>query len=128
MDDLAGLGVDLRGEISGLGERQKFEDAAGDGRVDPKALERGDDAVAAEDGAEPGNSGVGIIPFRIALDHHFHVGLGTLHPIVEYLTRTAYAAGTKIRFICLAYSPNPGAFVALNPAFLNGVAGDGYGK
>ena len=56
--------------------------------IQPQRLKRGDDAVASEHGAEPGNAGIGIVGFRVACDHHFKVGNRAGDPITEARIRT----------------------------------------
>ena len=57
-----------------LGFGQIFQDAFSDTWRGPQTLERGDDAIAAKHGAEPGHSRVGIGAFGIALDEHAEIG------------------------------------------------------
>ena len=66
VQDFARLGVLRLVELVGLRRRQVLEHAPRDSRVDPQGLERGDDPVAAERRAEPGNAGVGVRPYGVA--------------------------------------------------------------
>ena len=60
VQDLAGLGVGGGVDLGRLGGGEVAQHAAGDLRVEPERLQRGDQRVAAEDGGEPGDAGIGI--------------------------------------------------------------------
>ena len=83
VQDLAGLRVLRRIAGRRLRRRQEAEHAARQLRLEPEQLERGDDAVAAERRAEPGDARVRIRPGRRLGDHHLEIGERAVHPLVE---------------------------------------------
>ena len=97
VEDLARLGVALGIDFRGLVGGQIGQDAAGQGRVEPEAFQSGNDAVAAEGRAEPGDAGVGIRPGRRLRDHHVQVGPRPVHPVVEAFVAAAEDEGASRR-------------------------------
>ena len=87
VQDLARLGVLLDTDDLGLGRSEISKDAAGERRIDPEHLERGDDAVAPEGRAEPGDAGVGIRPVRRVGRHQRTSAERSVDPAVELLVR-----------------------------------------
>ena len=83
VDDLARLGVPFRVLLLRLGGGQEAEHAAGERRIVPEVLIGGDDAVAAEDGAVPGDAGVGVEAVPGLGRHHLEVGGRAAEPVVE---------------------------------------------
>ena len=60
MQNFANLGILLREHLPRLGRRQIGQHTPGDAWIDPQKFECGDEAVAAERGAEPWDPGVGV--------------------------------------------------------------------
>ena len=83
MQNFSRFSFDVGIEFASLRRGEKLQDAFGDGWTDPKHFQRGDDPVATEDGAEPGDTSIRVIFFWIAKCHHFNIGCGTLDPVVE---------------------------------------------
>ena len=83
VQDFSGFRVLLGYFLRGLRFGQIFQDAFRHPRRGPEAFERGDDAVAAEHGAEPGHSGIRIRAFRIVFDEHPKVRRRAVEPRVE---------------------------------------------
>ena len=54
--------------------RQKLQDALRQRGLHPEHLKRGNDSVPPEDCAEPRNTGIGIVGFRVTDRHHLNVG------------------------------------------------------
>ena len=72
---------------------RKSQYAAGDRRIEPQALQRGDDAVAAERRAEPRHAGIRVRPPRHVGDHQMQVGKAAIDPVVELLVGRVDIAG-----------------------------------
>ena len=73
-------------EARGLGRLmggQILQDAAGQRRVEPQHLQRGDDRVAAEGGREPGDAGIGVGAGRQLGRQQRQVGARLVEPLVE---------------------------------------------
>ena len=89
VQDFTGLGVGLRVEIGRLMGREPLEDAERDARIEPEALQGGDEAVAAERRRIPGDAGVRVGPFgRIGQQDREIRGRPAQH-LVEHLVRRA---------------------------------------
>ena len=96
MQDLARVGVALGRRLGGLRRRQKREHAARDVGRQPQDLERGDDPVAAERCAEPGDARVGIRPVRRLRDHHLEIRHRAGDPLVQLRAGGAHAAARQL--------------------------------
>jgi hypothetical protein len=92
VQDLPRLRVALGRGLRRLGGGQKTEHATGDLGRDPEDLHRGDDAVAPEGRAEPGDAGVGIGTVRRLGDHHLQIGDRPVQPLVEIVAAGVDAA------------------------------------
>src|ERR1700730_14938534 len=85
MKNFARLGVLFRNFLGGLLVGKILQNAFGDVRGDPQSFECGDESVAAENGGEPRDTGVGILTFGIAIGEHAQVGFRALQPGVDAL-------------------------------------------
>ena len=85
MQDLAGLGIGRRVGRDRLMGGEIAQGAGGEPRVEPQAFQGGDQPVAPEDRAEPGNAGIGIGAFRRLGGQHVEIGPRALQPAVEAL-------------------------------------------
>ena len=83
MQNLAGLGVGRRVGFIGLICCQIEEHATRERRVDPERLQGRDQSIAAEDGAEPGNAGIGVGAFGQVRRQHVEIGDGAADHFVE---------------------------------------------
>ena len=95
VQDLARLGIGLGREAGCLPGGKEAEHAPGNRRVEPEQLHGGDDAVAAERGAEPGNPRVGIGPLRGLGHQHGEVGNRAAEDLVEDLARGGERGGAR---------------------------------
>ena len=87
VQDLAGFGLVLRVERGRLLLREEAQHAAGHGRVECEAQQGGDQRVAAEHRAEPGDAGVGIGAGRLLGDEHAQIVGRAVHRLREILVR-----------------------------------------
>jgi len=85
VDDLPGLRVDVEALLLRLGLCEETQDAIRQPGVHPENLQRGDDSIPSEGGAEPGNSGVRIRAAPGFGQHHVQIGPRAVQPIVELL-------------------------------------------
>ncbi len=83
VQDLAGLGVGGGIEGGRLVGGKMQQDAARQRRIEPQRFQRRDQRVAAEGGAEPGDAGIGVGPFRRLGDQHGEVGDRAPRRLVE---------------------------------------------
>ena len=93
MENLSRLCFGDKIHFAGLGGGQEIQNPTCDGWIQPKTFQGCDDAVTTKYSAEPGHSGIGIVWFRVADDHHFHIGLRTRDPPVELVARRMDLAG-----------------------------------
>ena len=84
VQNLSRLGVTFRLDRGRLRGGEKSEHAARNGGVEPQSHQRGDDSVAPERGAEPGNSGVRVGPLRRIGNEHVQIRNGAPDNFVVY--------------------------------------------
>ncbi len=126
MQDLARLGVALGRDLRRLLGGQEAEHAARDVGRDPEALQRGEDPVAAERRAEPGDARVGIGAVGRLGDHHLEVGDRAGQPLVEIVAARMDAAARKGGAAELGGERGEGVLVARRGRRLRSqLAGDG---
>ena len=94
MQDLARLGVPLGDGGVGLGGGQVGEHPAGDVRVQPERLQRGDDPVAAEGRRKPRYARVRVGPCGKRCCQQRQVGARFVDPFIEPSRRAAGARPT----------------------------------
>ena len=98
VQDLARLGILFGDHRVGLRRGQITEHARREAGIHPQHLERGDDAVAAECRAEPGNARVRIRSVRGIGGHHLQVGDRARDPLIELLVGGRHD-GVRARFV-----------------------------
>src|ERR1700686_2793243 len=116
MKNFSPLGILLGNFFGGLFVGEVLQNAFGDVRSDPQSFERGDQAVAAENSGEPGDAGVGILAFGIAIGEHAQVGFRALEPGID-----AFIGSGDLAFVQALVG---GAIVQSIESALVGIGGD----
>src|SRR5439155_19467289 len=91
----------------GLMGSEVCQDAARNRWIEPQALQRGDDSIAPEYGAKPGNTSVRIGAIARLGSHHVEIGQRTVQPVVELFIVSENlrfpSAGTFERSGCIVH-------------------------
>jgi hypothetical protein len=96
--DFSRLRVSERIGGFGLIGGEPSQNAAGDVGAPPQHLQRGNQAVAAEGGGEPGDAGIGIAAFRCIGHQYFQIGRRAAQHFIEQIVRRLDAGVVTGRF------------------------------